>query len=131
MPRHRIPVVADQDPILLGRKCEERRIFGSSQAGALYIQHVDGWFAITQTLDDVDVDILVRQEAAVTRASSPSAAEPPQGAQTVQDSSRSTAELCHLPTEQFMEFAGRHNVPLHYGADDLEEDRQTLERLGL
>jgi predicted HTH domain antitoxin len=41
------------------------------------------------------------------------------------------AELCHLPIEQFMEFAGRHNVPLHYGFDDLEEDRKTLERLGL
>ena len=41
------------------------------------------------------------------------------------------AELCHLPIEQFMEFAGRHNVPLHYGVDDLEEDRKTLERLGL
>lgn len=41
------------------------------------------------------------------------------------------AELCHLPVEQFMEFAGRHNVPLHYGADDLEKDRRTLERLGL
>ena len=41
------------------------------------------------------------------------------------------AELCHMPTEQFMEFAGRHNVPLHYGAGDLEEDRETLERLGL
>ena len=39
--------------------------------------------------------------------------------------------MCTSPTEQFMEFAGRHNVPLHYGADDLEEDRQTLERLGL
>ena len=43
----------------------------------------------------------------------------------------SAAELCHMPVEQFMEFSGRHNVPLHYGADDLEEDRQTLERLGL
>ena len=41
------------------------------------------------------------------------------------------AELCHLPVERFMEFAGRHNVPLHFGADDLEEDRRTLERLGL
>jgi predicted HTH domain antitoxin len=41
------------------------------------------------------------------------------------------AELCHLPAEQFMEFAGRHNVPLHYGAEDLKDDRQTLERLGL
>ena len=41
------------------------------------------------------------------------------------------AELCHIPLEQFMEFAGRHNVPLHYGADELEEDRRTLDRLGL
>lgn len=41
------------------------------------------------------------------------------------------AELCHLPTERFMEFAARHNIPLHYGADDLEEDRRTLDRLGL
>jgi predicted HTH domain antitoxin len=37
------------------------------------------------------------------------------------------AELCHLPAEQFMEYAGRHNVPLHCGANDLEEDRQTFE----
>ena len=43
----------------------------------------------------------------------------------------SAAELCHMPVEQFMEFSGRHNVPLHFGVDDLEEDRQTLERLGL
>jgi predicted HTH domain antitoxin len=41
------------------------------------------------------------------------------------------AELCRMPVEQFMEFAGRHNVPLHYDADELEEDRRTLERLGL
>ena len=41
------------------------------------------------------------------------------------------AELCHAPLEQFMEFAGRHSVPLHYGAEELEEDRRTLERLGL
>jgi predicted HTH domain antitoxin len=41
------------------------------------------------------------------------------------------AELCHTPLELFMEFAGRHEVPLHYGADDLEEDRRTLQRLGL
>jgi predicted HTH domain antitoxin len=41
------------------------------------------------------------------------------------------AELCQMSIEQFMEFAARHNVPLHYGADDIEEDRRTLERLGL
>jgi predicted HTH domain antitoxin len=41
------------------------------------------------------------------------------------------AELCGMPVEQFMEFAARHNVPLHYGPGDLEEDRRTLERLGL
>ena len=41
------------------------------------------------------------------------------------------AELCRMSVEQFMEFAAQHNVPLHYGADELEEDRRTLERLGL
>ena len=41
------------------------------------------------------------------------------------------AELCQMPVERFMEFAAQHEIPLHYGADDLEEDRQTLARLGL
>jgi len=41
------------------------------------------------------------------------------------------AELCQMPVEQFMEFAALHHAPLHYDAADLEEDRQTLERLGL
>jgi predicted HTH domain antitoxin len=41
------------------------------------------------------------------------------------------AELCEMSIEQFMEFAAQHNVPLHYGTGDLEEDRRTLERLGL
>jgi len=41
------------------------------------------------------------------------------------------AELCRMSIGQFMEFAARHNVPLHYGAVELEEDRRTLERLGL
>jgi predicted HTH domain antitoxin len=43
----------------------------------------------------------------------------------------SAAELCQMPVEQFMEFSGRHSVPLHFGVNDLEEDRQTLERLAL
>ena len=41
------------------------------------------------------------------------------------------AELCQTSVEQFLEFAGRHNVPLHYGLDQLEEDRRTLAELGL
>jgi len=41
------------------------------------------------------------------------------------------SELCRIPVEQFMEFAAQHNVPLHYGVDELEEDRRTLDRLGL
>jgi predicted HTH domain antitoxin len=41
------------------------------------------------------------------------------------------AELCQMPVEQFMEFAAQHDVALHYGLDELEEDRRTLERLGL
>jgi predicted HTH domain antitoxin len=41
------------------------------------------------------------------------------------------SELCQMSVEQFLEFAAQHNAPLHYGADQLEEDRRTLERLGL
>jgi predicted HTH domain antitoxin len=41
------------------------------------------------------------------------------------------SELCQMAVEQFMEFAAQHAVPLHYGVDELEEDRRTLERLGL
>jgi predicted HTH domain antitoxin len=38
------------------------------------------------------------------------------------------AELCEMLIEQFMEFDARHNVSVHY---DVDEDRRTLERLGL
>jgi predicted HTH domain antitoxin len=41
------------------------------------------------------------------------------------------AELCQMSVEQFVELAAQHNVPLHYGAEQLEEDRRTLKRLGL
>jgi predicted HTH domain antitoxin len=41
------------------------------------------------------------------------------------------AELCHTPIEVFMQFAGEHAVPLHYGTAELEEDRRTMDRLGL
>ena len=41
------------------------------------------------------------------------------------------AELCLTPLEQFMEFVGRHEVPVHFGIQDLEEDRRTLQLLGL
>jgi predicted HTH domain antitoxin len=39
------------------------------------------------------------------------------------------AELCEMPIEAFMVFAGRHEAPVHYSVADLEEDRLTLERL--
>jgi predicted HTH domain antitoxin len=39
------------------------------------------------------------------------------------------AELCETPVEAFMEFAGKREVPLHYGTSELEADRQTLNRL--
>jgi predicted HTH domain antitoxin len=39
------------------------------------------------------------------------------------------AELCEMPIEAFMVFAGRHEAPMHYSITDLEEDRLTLERL--
>lgn len=41
------------------------------------------------------------------------------------------AELCQTSVEAFMLFAGRHEVPVHYGVADLEEDRHSLERLNL
>jgi predicted HTH domain antitoxin len=41
------------------------------------------------------------------------------------------AELCQTPIEDFMEYVGRHGLPLHYGLDDLHDDWQTIERLGL
>jgi predicted HTH domain antitoxin len=41
------------------------------------------------------------------------------------------AELCQTAVEEFMEYAAQYNVPLHYGADELEEDRRTLLRLSL
>ncbi len=39
------------------------------------------------------------------------------------------AELCQIPLEAFIEFAAEHEVPLHYGLADLDEDRRTSERL--
>ncbi len=39
------------------------------------------------------------------------------------------AELCEMPIEAFMVFAGKHEALIHYSAADLEEDRLTLERL--
>ncbi len=44
---------------------------------------------------------------------------------------RVRAAALFLSVEQFMEFTAQHNVPLHCGVDELEEDRRTLERLGL
>jgi predicted HTH domain antitoxin len=41
------------------------------------------------------------------------------------------AELCQTAVEAFMEYAAQHNVPVHYGADELEEDRRTLQLLNL
>ena len=39
------------------------------------------------------------------------------------------AELCDMPIEAFMVFAGKHHAPMHYSLSDLDEDRSTLERL--
>jgi predicted HTH domain antitoxin len=41
------------------------------------------------------------------------------------------AELCETPIEAFMEYAGQRGVAPHYGVEELFEDRQTVERLGL
>ena len=39
------------------------------------------------------------------------------------------AELCDMPIEGFMVFAGKREASMHYSVSDLEEDRLTLERL--
>ena len=40
------------------------------------------------------------------------------------------AELCQTPLAAFMEFAAKHGVPpLRYSFEDLEEERQTADRL--
>jgi predicted HTH domain antitoxin len=41
------------------------------------------------------------------------------------------AELCQTPIEAFMDYAGNHGVALHYGIEELHEDRQTIDRLRL
>jgi predicted HTH domain antitoxin len=42
------------------------------------------------------------------------------------------AELCRTPLEAFMEYVSAHKVsPLHYGIEELEDDRRTMARLGL
>jgi predicted HTH domain antitoxin len=40
------------------------------------------------------------------------------------------AELCQTPLAAFMDFAAKHGVPpLRYSFEDLQEERQTAERL--
>ena len=41
------------------------------------------------------------------------------------------AELCGAPLAELMEFAAEREVPLHYTADDLTQDRQLIESLSL
>jgi predicted HTH domain antitoxin len=41
------------------------------------------------------------------------------------------AELCQTSIETFMDYAGQHGVPLHYGVEELEQDRLNMARLGL
>ena len=41
------------------------------------------------------------------------------------------AELAGLSIEGFMDFAARREVPLHYGAEELDQDRATAARLSV
>ena len=41
------------------------------------------------------------------------------------------AELAGASVEEFMDFSSRRKVSLHYAEDDLVEDRETAQRLGL
>ena len=40
------------------------------------------------------------------------------------------AELCGLSIAEFMEFAASRRVPLHYGEQELQQDREQFKRLG-
>ncbi len=41
------------------------------------------------------------------------------------------AELCQTPLAAFMDFVAKHGVPpLRYGNEELEEERQSSDRLG-
>ena len=39
------------------------------------------------------------------------------------------AELCQTPIQDFIEFVAARDVPLHYGTEQLEEDRVTIRQL--
>lgn len=41
------------------------------------------------------------------------------------------AELCGTPIETFLVYLSNRGVDLHYGLEELEEDRRTIEKLGL
>jgi len=41
------------------------------------------------------------------------------------------AELAGMGVEEFMEFSAQRQMPLHYTADDLADDRDTVARLKL
>jgi len=41
------------------------------------------------------------------------------------------ARLSNTPVEAFIQFAAKHGVPLHYGVEELEQDRLNIKRLGL
>jgi predicted HTH domain antitoxin len=41
------------------------------------------------------------------------------------------AALSNTSVDAFIRFASRHGVPLHYGMEELEQDRRNLARLGL
>src|SRR5260370_39560936 len=63
VPWHRIPVVPNQNTILLSCDFEERRICSSSQSGRLHVEDVDGWLASAETHNDAGVEIFIRHKA--------------------------------------------------------------------
>jgi hypothetical protein len=63
VPGHRVPVVRDHNSAVLVCQIEKLWIFLSTQPGGLDIEDVDGRFTSEQALDDIGVDVLIRQEA--------------------------------------------------------------------
>ncbi len=62
MSRHRVSVVCDQNAVLLSREFQERRVIRSAESASLHIEDVDGRLARPQPLDDVGVEVFIRQE---------------------------------------------------------------------
>src|ERR1017187_2267631 len=89
--RHRVPVVSDQNSVLLSREFKERWISRSSQSGSLHIKDVNGRLMDTQTwMMSASMSSSARKRT-ITCASNPSLSALLASGQTARDSIGSAA----------------------------------------